>query len=47
MKVEQLMTPDPLTVAPQTPVAEIARLLLEHRINGVLNPPGFRGGSEV
>ncbi|MGC8590951.1 CBS domain-containing protein [Acidithiobacillus sp.] len=35
MKVEQLMTPDPLTVAPQTPVAEIARLLLEHRINGV------------
>ncbi len=35
MNVEQLMTPDPITVAPQTPVAEIARLLLEHRINGV------------
>ena len=35
MNVEQLMTPDPITVAPQTPVAEIAQLLLEHRINGV------------
>ena len=35
MNVEQLMTPHPMTVAPQTPVAEIAQLLLEHRINGV------------
>ncbi|EQD76212.1 signal transduction protein [mine drainage metagenome] len=35
MNVEQLMTPDPITVAPQTPVAEIAQLLLDHRINGV------------
>lgn len=35
MNVEPLMTSDPITVAPQTPVAEIAQLLLEHRINGV------------
>ena len=35
MNVEQLMTRDPITVAPQTPVAEIAQVLLEHRINGV------------
>ena len=35
MNVEQLMTQDPITVAPQTPVAEIAQVLLEHRINGV------------
>ena len=35
MNVEQLMTRDLITVAPQTPVAEIAQVLLEHRINGV------------
>ncbi len=35
MKVRDLMTPDPVTVGPETPVQEIARLLLERRINGV------------
>lgn len=29
------MTPDPVTVQPETPVDDIARLLLAHRINGV------------
>ncbi|EQD69732.1 signal transduction protein [mine drainage metagenome] len=35
MKVRDLMTPNPIRIAPETPVAEIARILIEHRINGV------------
>lgn len=33
--VEQLMTTHPVTVAPETPVQDIARLLITRRINGV------------
>ncbi|MEG0196539.1 MAG: CBS domain-containing protein, partial [Acinetobacter sp.] len=29
------MTPNPIQIAPETAVAEIARILIEHRINGV------------
>ena len=35
MKVRDLMTPNPIQIAPETAVAEIARILIEHRINGV------------
>jgi len=33
--IRNYMTPDPVTVQPETPVEDIARLLLAHRINGV------------
>ncbi|MHB1282260.1 MAG: CBS domain-containing protein [Metallibacterium scheffleri] len=35
MLIRDLMTPDPVTVHPETPVEDIAGLLLAHRINGV------------
>lgn len=35
MLIRNYMTPDPVTVRPDTPVEEIANLLLKHRINGV------------
>lgn len=35
MKIRDLMTPNPIRIALETPVAEIARILIEHRINGV------------
>jgi CBS domain-containing protein len=35
MNVEQLMTRDVITVAPETPLKEVAGLLVEHRISGV------------
>ncbi|ARU31810.1 histidine kinase [Sulfuriferula sp. AH1] len=35
MKVRDLMTPNPVQIAPETAVAEIARILIEHHINGV------------
>jgi len=35
MKVRDLMTPNPIRIAQEMPVAEIARILIEHRINGV------------
>lgn len=35
MLVRDLMTHDPVTARPQTPVEDIADLLLAHRINGV------------
>ncbi len=35
MKAREVMTPDPVTVGPETPVEEIARLIVAHRINGV------------
>jgi CBS domain-containing protein len=33
--IRDLMTPDPVVVRPETPVEDIAGLLLAHRINGV------------
>jgi CBS domain-containing protein len=35
MFIRDFMTPDPITVRPETPVEDIANLLLAHRINGV------------
>ncbi|TCS60842.1 CBS domain-containing protein [Varunaivibrio sulfuroxidans] len=35
MLIRSFMTPDPVTVQPDTPVEDIASLLLAHRINGV------------
>lgn len=35
MLIRNFMTPDPVTVQPETPVEDIANLLLAHRINGV------------
>ena len=35
MLIRDLMTPDPVIVRPETPVEDIAGLLLAHRINGV------------
>lgn len=35
MKARDLMTPNPVAVQPETPVAKIARLIVAHRINGV------------
>lgn len=33
--LRNFMTPDPVTVQPETPVEDIAKPLLTHRINGV------------
>lgn len=35
MRVGELMTPNPVAVGEDTPVEEIARLLVERRVNGV------------
>lgn len=35
VRVEQVMTPNPATASPDTPVAEAARLMLEHRYGGL------------
>jgi len=35
MTVRQVMTPDPVTVTPETPVGRAAALMLERRINGL------------
>src|SRR5438093_4867477 len=35
MNVEQVMTHDVVTVRPETPLKEVARLLADHRISGV------------
>lgn len=35
MQIRNLMTPDPVTVRPETTVGDVASLLLAHRINGV------------
>lgn len=34
--IRDIMTPDPFTVAPQTPIAEVSRLMREHDIGDVL-----------
>ena len=35
MKIGELMTPDPVAVGPETPLKDVAAILLEHRISGV------------
>jgi CBS domain-containing protein len=35
MKIEELMTRDPVAVGPDTPLKDVAAILLEHRISGV------------
>ncbi len=35
MTVQEVMTPDPVTVTPATPVGQAAALMLERRINGL------------
>ena len=44
MLIRNYMTPDPESVRPDTPVEEIADLLLKHRINGV---PVVDGGGSL
>ena len=45
MKVSEVMTREPVTVSPDTEIAEAARLLLEKRINGI--PVVEHGGTLV
>ncbi len=35
LKAKDIMTPDPLTVSPQTGITQAAKLLLERRVNGL------------
>lgn len=35
LRAKDIMTPDPLTVSPQTEIVQAARILLEKRINGL------------
>ena len=35
MRIEEIMTRDVVTVAPETPLKDVARLLIDHRISGV------------
>ena len=35
MKVSELMTPDPVAVGPETPLKDVAAILIEHGISGV------------
>lgn len=35
IKVRDVMTPDPVTVGPETPVTELAKLMIEMQIGGV------------
>ena len=44
MKTGELMTSDPVTAGPDTPVEEIARLIVAHQINGV---PVVDGGGSL
>lgn len=41
VRVEQVMTPDPVTASPDMPIAVAARLMLEHRYGGL---PVVEGG---
>jgi CBS domain-containing protein len=45
LKVREVMTREPVTVSPETEIAEAARLLLDKRINGI--PVVDRGGTLV
>lgn len=42
MKTRDVMTSDPVVVEPDTPVEDVARLIVEHRLNGmpVVDPAG-------
>ena len=44
MRVDEVMTREVVTVAPETPVQDVAALLLAHRISGL---PVCRGGDVV
>ena len=44
IKVKSCMTPDPITIAPDTPVLDAARLLRQHKIGGL---PVVEGGEVV
>jgi len=44
IQVRGIMTPDPVTVSPQTPLEEAARLILENKIGGL---PVVDGGKLV
>ncbi|SEP81606.1 CBS domain-containing protein [Ectothiorhodospira magna] len=35
MRIQDLMTPDPLGVRPDTPIQRVARLLVKHRVNSL------------
>jgi len=35
MKAAEVMTREPMSVTPQTPIVEAARLMLQHRISGL------------
>ena len=35
MKISEIMTPDPIAVGPETPLKDVAAILLEHGISGV------------
>ena len=35
-KVDAAMTPDPVTIAPRVTAEDVARLLLQHKIGGLL-----------
>ena len=35
MKIGEIMTPDPVAVGPETPLKDVAAILLAHRISGV------------
>lgn len=35
IKVKSCMTPDPITIAPETPVLDVVRLLRQHKIGGL------------
>ncbi len=42
--VDTVMTPDPITVTPETRIAEAARLMLEHKVGGL---PVMKNGKLV
>jgi CBS domain-containing protein len=44
IQVRGIMTPDPITVTPDTPIVEAARLILENKIGGL---PVVEGGKLV
>lgn len=44
MKVRDLMTTDPVTTTPDTPLKEAARLMVKHKVSGL---PVVRGGKVV
>lgn len=44
LKVKEAMTPDPITVLPETPVAEVAKIMIDKGIGGV---PVVSGGGDL